>query len=239
MGSRYDAIIVGGGHNGLVTACYLAAGGARTLVLERRPMLGGACVTEEIFPGYKFSTASYVCSLLRPQIVQDLELDHHGFELLRYDPAIFVPLEDGRSLAIWQDPERTREEIKKFSSRDARRYEEVEKLFHRMARFVTPLLDAIPPNIGSLHPNDLLGILRIATRSRRLERKDLHALTRLMLQSAQDFLDEILIPVFESAADFGRFGGMWCMDQGSRLRRDQGLEDRWTAEAAPRSGGST
>ncbi|MEE8386070.1 MAG: NAD(P)/FAD-dependent oxidoreductase [Dehalococcoidia bacterium] len=202
MGSRYDAIIVGGGHNGLVTACYLAAGGARTLVLERRPMLGGACVTEEIFPGYKFSTASYVCSLLRPQIVQDLELGHHGFELLRYDPAIFVPLEDGRSLAIWQDPERTREEIKKFSSRDARRYEEVEKLFHRMARFVTPLLDEIPPNIGSLHPNDLLGILRIATRSRRLERKDLHALTRLMLQSAQDFLDEN----FESEALKAAFG---------------------------------
>ncbi|MEE9218920.1 MAG: NAD(P)/FAD-dependent oxidoreductase [Acidobacteriota bacterium] len=190
MAEKFDAIIVGGGHNGLVTACYLATGGVRTLVLERRHIVGGACVTEEVFPGYKISTASYVCSLLRPQIIRDLKLDRHGFELIRYDPAIFVPLEDGRSLALWQDARRTREEIQKFSTRDARRYEEVEEFFHRIGRFVTPLLDEAPPNLGSLHPGDLWGILRIAGRARGLERKDLHALVRLMLMSAQDFLDE-------------------------------------------------
>jgi phytoene dehydrogenase-like protein len=190
MGERYDAVVVGGGHNGLVCAAYLAAGGARTLVLERRSILGGACVTEEVFPGFRFSTTSYVCSLLRPQIIRDLDLARHGFELLRYDPAIFVPLEDGRSLALWQDGGRTLEEIRKFSLRDARAYEEVEGLFHRIARFVTPLLDEIPPDLTSLHPGDLWGALRLAARAHGIPRADLRALMRLMLMSAQDFLDE-------------------------------------------------
>jgi phytoene dehydrogenase-like protein len=190
LSEKLDVIVVGGGHNGLVCACYLAAGGARTLVLERRGMLGGACVTEEVFPGYRFSTTSYVCSLLRPQIIRELGLARHGFELLRYDPAIFVPLEDGRSLALWQDACRTQEEIRKFSARDARAYEEVEELFQRIARFVTPLLDEIPPDPASLHPSNLWSLLRIAARSWGLGRKDLHALLRLMTASAQDFLDE-------------------------------------------------
>ncbi len=190
MGERYDAIVVGGGHNGLVCACYLAAGGLKTLVLERRDVVGGACVTEEVFPGFRFSTTSYVCSLLRPQIIRDLDLRRHGFELLRYDPAIFVPLDDGRSLALWQDAARTRDGIRKFSDKDARAYEEVEELFHRVARFVTPLLDEIPPDFASLHPRDLWGVLRMAARAHGIPRRDLHALMRLMLASAQDFLDE-------------------------------------------------
>ncbi|MEE8536694.1 MAG: NAD(P)/FAD-dependent oxidoreductase [Acidobacteriota bacterium] len=202
MPARYDVIVVGGGHNGLVSACYVAASGARVLVLERRGVVGGACVTEEIFPGFKFSTTSYVCSLLRPQIIRELQLGRYGFELLRYDPAIFVPLEDGRSLALWQDPQRTLEEIGKFSKKDARRYEEVEEFFQRISRFVTPLLDKAPPNIGSMHPSDLWSILRIAARSCGLGRKDLHALMRLMLSSAQDFLDEN----FESDALKSAFG---------------------------------
>ena len=116
---RYDVIVVGGGHNGLVTAAYLAAGGARTLVLERRQVLGGACVTEEVFPGFRFSTLSYISALLRPAIVRDLQLERRGFELLPCDPAVLVPFEDGRSLALWDDAERTRAEISKFSTRDA------------------------------------------------------------------------------------------------------------------------
>ena len=190
MAERFDAIVVGAGHNGLVCACYLAAGGARTLVVERRSMVGGACVTEEIFPGFHFSTTSYVCSLLRPRIIRELALERHGFELLRYDPAIFVPLEDGRSLALWQDAHRTREEIRKFSEKDVRAYEEVEGLFHRVARFVTPLLDEIPPDPAALEPRNLWRLLSLAGRARGLGRRDLHALLRLMSSSAQDFLDE-------------------------------------------------
>jgi len=204
MGEKYQAIVLGGGHNGLVAACYMSKGGAKTLVLERRPMVGGACVTEEVFPGFRFSTTSYVCSLLRPQIVKDLDLERHGFKLLRYDPAIFVPLEDGRSLALWQDGDRTREEISKFSRRDAEAYEKIEAFFHRIARFVTPLLDQTPPNPASNRPGDLLGALKLAARARGLGSKDLHALLRLMTASAQDFLDEH----FESEpvkAAFGAF----------------------------------
>src|SRR5512146_1084225 len=117
MSSIYDAIIVGAGHNGLVTAAYLARAGKRVLVLERREMVGGACVTEELWPGYKVSTASYVNSLLRPEIIRDLELARHGFELLPRSPSSFTPFPDGRSLLMGPDKDLTRREISKFSAR--------------------------------------------------------------------------------------------------------------------------
>src|SRR5262245_37218709 len=100
MQGRYDAIIIGGGHNGLVTAAYLAKAGKTTLVLERRPMVGGASVTEEIFPGFKVSTAAYVNSLFRPEIIRDLRLHDHGFELVERMPSSFTPFLDGRYLMM-------------------------------------------------------------------------------------------------------------------------------------------
>src|SRR5688500_13309772 len=119
--SDYDALIVGGGHNGLVCAAYLARGGLRPLVLERRGLLGGACVTEEIAgaPGYRVSTGAAQCGSLRPEIVRDLELERFGFALLLPDPLSVFPFPDGRYLALWQDPARTREEVRRFSERDA------------------------------------------------------------------------------------------------------------------------
>ena len=98
MSVSYDLIVIGGGHNGLVTAAYAARAGLKALVLERREVLGGACVTEEIWPGYKVSTAAYVNSLLRPEIIRDLELARHGFEMLPRSPSSFTPFPDGRSL---------------------------------------------------------------------------------------------------------------------------------------------
>ena len=106
--SRYDAIIVGAGHNGLVTAAYLARAGRRVLVLERRHVVGGACVTEEIFPGFKVSTAAYVNSLFRKEIVRDLRLADHGYVVLPRDPSSFTPFPDGRSLLMGPDAELTR-----------------------------------------------------------------------------------------------------------------------------------
>src|SRR5437763_5851136 len=119
MAGKYDAIIIGAGHNGLVTACYLARANWKVLVLERRYLVGGACVTEEVFPGFKVSTAAYVNSLFRKEIIRDLDLAAHGFAVLERSPSSFTPFPDGRSLLMGPDEEMTRREIARFSRRDA------------------------------------------------------------------------------------------------------------------------
>src|SRR6187551_1733019 len=111
---RYDAIIVGGGHNGLVAAAYLARAKRRVVVLERRPLVGGAAVTEEIYPGFKFSVFSYVVSLLRPEIIRDLDLPAHGLQILPLESTV-TPLESGDYLAGWADPDETRRELMRHS----------------------------------------------------------------------------------------------------------------------------
>src|SRR5689334_4317592 len=129
----YDAIIIGAGHNGLVTAAYLARAGRRVLVLERRDIVGGACVTEETWPGYRVSTAAYVNSLLRPEIIRDLELARHGFALLPRDPSSFTPFPDGRYLLLGPDRDLTRREVAKFSERDAAALPRYEAMLERVA----------------------------------------------------------------------------------------------------------
>src|SRR5471030_2566637 len=133
MAASFDAIIIGAGHNGLVTDCYLAKAGWKVLVLERRHLVGGACVTEEIFPGYKVSTAAYVNSLFRKQIVRDLKLVSYGFTVLERSQSSFSPFPDGRSLLLGPDSELTRREIAKFSAKDAVAYPEYEKMLERVA----------------------------------------------------------------------------------------------------------
>ena len=122
MAERFDAIVVGGGHNGLVAATYLARGGLRVLVLERRPMVGGACVTEELFPGYRLSSCSYICHLLQEPVIRELDLRRHGFEVFRLEPARFHPFPDGRHLVVWDDTARTAAEIERYSKHDAAAY---------------------------------------------------------------------------------------------------------------------
>src|SRR5689334_24137213 len=129
----YDAIIIGAGHNGLVTAAYLARAGRRVLVLERRDVVGGACVTEQTWPGYRVSTAAYVNSLLRPEIIRDLELARHGFALLPRDPSSFTPFPDGRYLLLGPDREFTQSEVAKFSQRDAAALPRYEAMLERVA----------------------------------------------------------------------------------------------------------
>jgi phytoene dehydrogenase-like protein len=146
MPNTYDAIIIGAGHNGLVTAAYLARAGKKVLVLERREVLGGACVTEEVWPGYKVSTAAYVNSLLRPEIIRDLELKKYGFEMLPRSPSSFTPLPDGRSLLMGPDKAMTHREIAKFSTQDAEAYPKYEDMLTRVADYLEPLLTQTPPD---------------------------------------------------------------------------------------------
>src|SRR5258705_9813921 len=119
MTSKYDAIIIGAGHNGLVTAAYLARAGKKVLVLERRELVGGCVVTEELWPGFQVSTASYVNSLFRPEIIRALDLKRHGFAMIPRSPSSFTPLPDGRYLLMGRDKEMTRREVSKFSKKDA------------------------------------------------------------------------------------------------------------------------
>src|SRR5436190_2145781 len=164
MPDAYDVIIIGAGHNGLVTAAYLARAGRRVLVLERREMVGGACVTEELWPGFKVSTASYVNILLRPEIVRDLELKRHGFEMLPRDPSSFTPFPDGRYLMLGPDPAFNRREIGKFSTRDAASLPRYEAMLERVARFIEPTLMETPPNPWSGRPRDLWGMAKLGWR---------------------------------------------------------------------------
>ncbi len=186
--NNYDAVVVGGGHNGLAAAAYLQRAGLRTLVLERRPVVGGACVTEEVFPGYRVSTAAYVNSLLRPEIVEELDLERHGLELIERDPSSFHPLPDGRRLLIWSDPGRTRREIAQFSEKDAENYPAFERTLERLAELLEPLLLRPPPDPLSMRPSDWWAWLSLAWRLRRLGR-DAYELVHLLTGSVADYLD--------------------------------------------------
>jgi len=146
MANQFDAIIIGGGHNGLTAAAYLAKAGRKVLVLERRGILGGCCITEETWPGYRVSTAAYVNSLMRPEIIRDLELKKHGFEMIPRSPSSFSPFPDGRFLMMGPDKELTHREIAKFSKKDAENYPKFEAMLTRVADFLEPLLDVTPPN---------------------------------------------------------------------------------------------
>jgi phytoene dehydrogenase-like protein len=187
--NKYDVIVIGGGHNGLTNAAYLARAGKKVLVLERRHVLGGAAVTEEVFPGFKFSVCSYVVSLLRPEIIRDLDLPRHGLEILPLD-GTFTPMPNGDYLWRVNDHGKSRREIARHSKVDAEAYEEFGKAMQAMCRFVKPILSMVPPDPSTLNPRELMKMLFIGKRFQGMSSEDKYNQVQLMTMSAIDFLDQ-------------------------------------------------
>ena len=185
----YDAIVIGGGHNGLTNGAYLAKAGLRTLILERRHLVGGAAITEELRPGFWFTTFSYALSLLRPDIIQELDLVKHGFMPLLM-PSTFAPMENGDYLLLGQDRNENIKEIARHSRHDADAYDAFEHDVSRVLQAIKPLLDEVPPNIFSEDPEELVALAALGSRLKRLEPKVLHDAVRLLTGSAADFLDD-------------------------------------------------
>src|ERR1035438_305728 len=190
MPQPYDAIIIGGGHNGLVTAAYLGRAGRKAIVLERRELLGGCAVTEEIWPGFRVSAAAYLTSLLQERIIRDLDLPRFGYRVDAKDPAFFSPFPDGRCFFMWQDGRKTLEEIAKFSKHDAEVYPAFEAQLERLSQVVESLLLTTPPQFPPRGVGDLIEYLKLAGRVRKLAPADMVALVKIFTQSAAELLDE-------------------------------------------------
>src|SRR5918993_1555211 len=208
-GLQYDAAVVGGGHNGLVCAAYLARARMKTVVLERRHLVGGGAVTEEVWPGFRVSTASYVVSLLSARVVQELDLPRYGYHVYPLDPAYFAPFPDGSGFLLWDDPARAAEEIGKINAKDGKAYLEYNRQLGELADLVRPLLYRKPPDPSVRSLADLAETLYLG-RYACGNRKSISSLVDLMTMSCADFLDRFFVDErIKGALAPGGVIGMW------------------------------
>ena len=210
--ATYDAIVVGAGHNGLTAAAYLARAGLSTLVLERRDIVGGCCVTEEIAPGCRVSTTSYIASMLRPEVISELRLADHGLRMIPCDPAIQVPFPDGHVLPWWADRERAREEFSKISAKDAARFVQVDDQLKKLARYLQPFFLEPPPEIDTSSFKGWSDLFRAGKRFRGISSREIAQLVSFLTGSLGEFLDqnyesEKIKTMFLANNVYGKHGG--------------------------------
>jgi phytoene dehydrogenase-like protein len=214
MADQRDVVIIGGGHNGLVAAFYLAKAGHRPLVLERRPQPGGAAITEEFHPGFRCSILAHAAGPLRPDIVRDMQLERHGLKFIRPEVAVSSLSPDGRALILYGDPEKSAREIAKFSPKDAAKYPEFQASLAKMAKAVAGVLALTPPDIDSPSRGDLWGMLRTGRSIRGLGKKDMYRLLRWGPAAVADvvaeyFETDLLRATIAARGIFGTFLGPW------------------------------
>ena len=209
---RYDAIVIGGGHNGLTAAAYLARAGLSTLVLERREIVGGCCVTEEIAPGCRASTTSYIASMLRPEVIQDLHLAEYGLRMVPCDPAIQVPFPDGQVVSWWVDRERAKAEFRKLSANDAETFVRVDDQLKKLARYLQPFFLEPPPEINTSSLGGWSDLFRLGKRFRGISSGEISQLVSFLTGSLGEFLDhnyesEKMKTMFLANNVYGKHGG--------------------------------
>jgi phytoene dehydrogenase-like protein len=210
--SRYDAVVVGAGHNGLTAAFYLARAGLSTLVVERRELVGGCAVTEEIAPGCRASTTSYIASMLRPEIIKDLDLAAHGLRMVPCEPALQVAFPDGAVVPWWSDPERTSVEWKRYSKEDSERFLSVDRELKRLARYLQPFFLEPPPNVDLRGLQALLELSRVGRRFRGINGQEIARMVSFLTGSLGEFLDRnftsnVVKTMYVANNVYGKHGG--------------------------------
>src|SRR3984893_11472397 len=240
--TTHDIVIIGAGHNGLVTACYLAKAGLKPLVLERREVAGGACVTEEIYPGFRCSTLANSTGPLSQNIVKDLNLETHGLEFITPSVRVFAPHIDGQSICLYEDAKRTADELSAVSSKDAQRYPDFVSTFARIGRALSPLLRMIPPDIDKPAKGELWDLGKLGLAIRGLGKKDEYRLLRYGPMAIADlasewFETELLRATVAARGIFGAFAGPWSAGTSAALLLQAATEGQSIAPSSFVKGG--
>jgi phytoene dehydrogenase-like protein len=240
--TSYDIIIIGGGHNGLVAACYLAGAGLKTLVLERREFVGGGAITEEFHPGFRCSTLAQATGPFLPAVISDLRLQQFGLEIIQPGVRVTALDEDGRSLSIYNDAARTASELEKLSPPDAKSYPEFEQSFRRIGQVLAPLLSMTPPTIDKPTPGELWNLGRLGLSFRGLGKRDAYRLLRWGPMAVADlaaewFESELLRATIAARGIFGAFAGPWSAGTSAGLLWQAAMEGHATAPSSFVKGG--